>query len=238
MSIRKALLSMNDYFACWNAGRKLCAYVDGALRPEARRTVGAHLKQCVKCSRQYEDMVQAKGLLKVLPRVGAPKDLTVSLRILASRERVRRLSGRPLFDFEPLMTRIRNMMQPLAIPFAGGLVSALVLFSMLLPSYPLRQSAMANLDVPTGFYTDPELKSLAPFSFSDPERVVMLELVIDENGRVVDYSLPDGPANASLRRAIENSLLFTTFTPAMSFGQPIAGRIRLSFQRSQIEVKG
>jgi hypothetical protein len=237
MRIRKALSSIKSWYRCWNAGRKLCAYVDGALKRETRQRVAAHLCACAVCARKYENLTEARGVLKALPRMAPPKDLTLSLRIIASRERVRRVSGRPLFDFEPLIMRLRNAMQPLAIPFAGGLVSALVLMSMMVPSYPLQpRTQEAHRDVPTGFYTSPELKGLTPFAFSDS--VVVLELVIDENGRVVDYSLPDGPANASLRRAIENSLLFTTFTPAMAFGQPIAGRVRLSFQRSAIEVKG
>jgi hypothetical protein len=65
-----------------------------------------------------------------------------------------------------------------------------------------------------------------------------VEVVINEEGRVVDYTLPAVPANSSLRREIENNLLFVRFTPAMSFGQPTTGRLRLSFRRSQIDVKG
>jgi hypothetical protein len=116
-------------------------------------------------------------------------------------------------------------------------VSALFLFSMLVPTYPLMLEQGIQ-DVPTAFYTEVSVKSLAPFGFTGDE--VFVDLVIDEQGRVVDYTLPHLPAgqNAALRRAIENNLLFAQFTPATTFGQPTAGRIRLSFRRSQIDVKG
>lgn len=222
--------------ACWMAARKLSAYADGSLASTSREALTAHLRECPHCAHRAEKMVQTRDLIRGLRPVQPPKELSTSLRILASRERARRLSGNRFFDFEPLFTRLRNSMEPLAIPFAGGIVSTLVLFSMLVPAYPTGVKAESPNDVPTAFYTDPAVKSIAPFAFAGDELVV--DLVVDEQGRVVDYSLPDGPQSAPLRRAIENSLLFTTFTPAMSFGQPTSGRVRLSFRRSQIDVRG
>ncbi len=222
--------------ACWRAGRKLSAYADRSLAGAARESVTAHLAECGECAARAEKLVQAREMLRTLGHVKAPRELTTSLRIIASRERARRVSGNPLFDFEPLWMRMRNWMQPLALPFAGGIVSTLVLFSMLVPGYDVSVRAASPADVPTAFYTDPSVKTIAPFAFSSDELVV--ELAIDEQGRVVDYHLPNGPASAPLRRAIENSLLFTTFTPAMAFGQPTSGRVRLSFRRSHIEVRG
>ncbi len=222
--------------ACWMAGRKLPAYADGQLAGSARESVSAHLRECAHCAGRLEAMTQTRELVRTLRPVTAPKDLTTRLRIIASREHARRASGNPWFDLEPLLMRLRNLMQPLAIPFAGGIVSTLVLFSMLVPSYSVGVPAVVSADVPTAFYTDPAVKTIAPFAFSSDELVV--DLVVDEQGRVVDYSLPNGPSNVALRRAIENSLLFTTFTPAMAFGQPTSGKVRLSFRRSQIDVRG
>ena len=67
------------------------------------------------------------------------------------------------------------------------------------------------------------------------------ELTIDDQGRILSYIIPDCPhmlKSPTLRRNIESSLLFTQFTPATTFGQPMPGKIRLSFRNSSINVKG
>jgi len=125
-------------------------------------------------------------------------------------------------------------MQPLAIPLAGGLTSSLMLFAMLAPSYPGVARASVD-DVPTAFYQEPSVKSIAPFGLSNDE--VTVELTLDETGQVIDYYLPD-KASEELRREVENTLLFARFTPALAFGQPTTGRLRISFRRSHIDVKG
>lgn len=224
-------------FSCWRAQRKLSEYVDGALDSKNQRFVATHLKYCPMCQDRFQDLSRARSLCRKLKPVTIPSDVALRLRVMASREHARHASGNPSwFDFEPVAVRLKNLMQPLAIPFAGGIVSTLVLFSMMVPTYPRAVRTSVADDVPTTFYTDPTVKNMAPFALSSDE--VVVELTIDENGRVVDYRLPAAPASASLRRAIENNLLFTTFTPAMAFGQPISGRILLSFRRSQIDVKG
>jgi hypothetical protein len=70
---------------------------------------------------------------------------------------------------------------------------------------------------------------------------VVLDIFVDEHGRVIDYSFPQGYGDlktSALRRKMEHSLLFTQFTPATAFGQPTAGWVRISFRRSEIDVQG
>jgi hypothetical protein len=43
--------------------------------------------------------------------------------------------------------------------------------------------------------------------------------------------------NPGLKRLIERKLLFTEFTPATLFGRPTSGRMYISFQRQQVNVK-
>ena len=85
------------------------------------------------------------------PLAPVPQRLQTQLLVLASRERARWNSTRTL----PLALRtwardarltIDNLMRPLALPFAGGLLSALVLFSMLVPTFGFRPSV--RNDVP------------------------------------------------------------------------------------------
>src|SRR5438105_4363945 len=90
--------------------------------------------------------------LRALPVPVPPPGLTTSLRVIASRERQRRVSARhlgaalsALHDRWELFTH--NLMRPLALPIAGGVFSAVALFSMLVPTYPVR--AGSTFDVPT-----------------------------------------------------------------------------------------
>ncbi|MCS7024506.1 MAG: zf-HC2 domain-containing protein [Bryobacteraceae bacterium] len=228
-----------DAFGCWQARRDLPDYVDGGLPQEARHSLSMHLRVCARCAARYDELAKARWAMKRLPKKHPPAQLTAALRVLASKECLRRQAEAQGawggFGFQAWTLRMRNLIEPLALPFAGGVLSALVLFSMLAPTYPIAV-ASSTPDVPTAFHVDPSIKSAAPFSLSKDE--VVVEVVIDGEGRMVDYRLPAVPANSALRREVENNLLFVRFTPAMSFGQPTAGRLRLSFRRSQIDVKG
>lgn len=240
MSLLTALLSPNHSLACWRVGGKLSAYADGVLSNAERRGVSVHLRECRACGSRHEELMRTRSALKRLPPVAPPDELNTKLQELAVqealfRQNVLRGESAMQFSWDSLKVRASNAMRPLAIPFAGGLVSALVLFSMLVPAYPGAARFTAN-DVPTSFHQEPTVKSVAPFALSDDDLEV--EITVDDQGHVIDYSLPQGKVSAELRREIENSLLFTRFTPAMSFGQPTTGRIRLSFRRSYIDVKG
>jgi hypothetical protein len=126
-------------------------------------------------------------------------------------------------------------MRPLAVPLAGGICSALLLFALLVPSFSWVPSAQ---DVPIGLSTAATVKSMAPIGFEDGEAVV--DVTIDDQGRLVDFNIlhGHGPANDSFCRSVENALLFTVFTPGTAFGQPVGGKLRLTFRSSSVEVKG
>ncbi len=184
------------------------------------------------------DEVLAQMLRGLRPRV-PPPGLTTSLRVLASRER-RRMGGA---WGDRLRLFATNLMRPLALPFAGGVCSAVVLFSMwLVPTYPVRGEG--SFDVPTMLTTQATVRGTGPIGATGDD--VIVDVIVMPNsdgyGRMVDYTVvsPHGaPVDEALRRNIENRLLFTEFTPATAFGQPTASRIRLYLQRSShIDVKG
>jgi len=226
---------VNSIMRCSTARRQLSAYLDGVLPQDERRAVTQHVDRCRHCSTRLEQIGQVRSRLKALPEPQAPADLRTALRVTASRERARRFAR--LVWRDKVRLHLDNFMRPLALPFAGGLVSALFLFSMLVPSYPFPERDDGR-DVPTILYTEATVKSMAPFGIGTDE--VVVDLVIDEQGRVVDYAFPSGSneTNLALSRAVANNLLFTRFTPATTFGQPTSGRIRLSFRHSYIDVKG
>ena len=96
-------------------------------------------------------------------------------------------------------------MRPLAIPTAGGFVSALLLFAVLAPGLTTRGATPGN-DVPTVLYTEASVRSFIPLGFHNEN--ITIEVTIDGDGRVIDYSLPNGPSkDPALHRSIENYLL-------------------------------
>ncbi|MSV31642.1 MAG: hypothetical protein EXQ57_03895 [Bryobacterales bacterium] len=171
-------------------------------------------------------------------------NLAVNLRVIASKELVRRnarvnLATRMEIWNEKARVSLNNLLRPLAIPTAGGLVSACFLFAALMPSLALQGPATA--DVPTAWYQAAEVYGLSPFGGNFDN--VTLDVRVDGNGRVIDYAVPAGDAghlltNPQMRKAVENSLLFMTFRPASFFGQPASDTIRITLRRSHIEVKG
>ena len=226
---------------CGRIPERLSGFVDGVLVHAERREVSVHLQDCRECTAKFDQLRLTRQMVKGLPSRMPPPDLTARLRVMALRESARQKDAArdrfaALFAWDSWKLRFTNAARPLAIPFAGGIVSALVLFSMMVPAYPVLTARTQVNDVPTAFYQEPSVKSVAPFGFAEDE--VVIDVVLDEQGQVIDYSLPEGTGSAVLRREIENQLLFARFTPATTFGQPIVGRMRLTFRRSQIDVKG
>jgi hypothetical protein len=179
--------------------------------------------------------------LRSLPRRVPPSWLVSSLRVIASRERRRMVHGHAVVDRLRLFAD--NLARPLALPFAGGLFSAFVLFSMwVVPSYPLRASS--TYDVPTLMVERGEswwdrrtaaVRDAAPIASNSGD--VIVDVIVDGQGRMIDYAI----VNGKVTRELEGVLLVMRFTPATTFGRPVLGKVRVSLSRSnssQIEVRG
>ena len=233
--------------SCSAAANHFPAFLEGDLSAAEQRRIDAHMDTCGRCSAQVQQMRQLRSTLRRMPARIPPAALRTRLRVVASRELVRQKSRASLpamwsewqSDFR---LWFQNLMRPLAIPTAGGFLSAVLLFCLLpvgMASPSLALSVATLTDVPTGLYTDATVKSISPVGFNDED--VVVELLIDDQGRILSYTIPDCPhmrKSPGLRRNIESSLLFTQFTPATTFGQPMSGKIRLSFRNSSINVKG
>lgn len=184
--------------------------------------------------------------LRALPVRMAPPGLTTSLRILASHERQRAIQRRTLRKFlescAGQMTLIlQNLMRPFALPVAGGVFSAVALFSMFVaPAYPLPVTANSQgLDVPTALTTVAKVKGTAGIGIASAD--VVVEIEIDDRGRMVAYRILHGQdmlRTPSQRRSLENQLIFTQFEPATAFGMPTRSTITLYLDYDRIDVKG
>lgn len=225
---------------CNTVLNSLSDHLDGCLSPQDKQDVVLHLNRCPQCESRLQQMERVRLALRTLPAKTPPPALTTALRVMAARERVRVLGRRTL---EPLFWRARlwadNLMRPLALPFAGGLVSAVLLFSMLLPTFAFRP-IIAGDDVPVRLFTEPAIKAQMPFGFDNDDGEFVVKVIVDGQGRMADYVVVEGPSlanNPALRRLIERKLLFTDFTPATMFGSPTSGTMYISFQREHIDIK-
>lgn len=175
--------------------------------------------------------------LRSLPARIPPSGLRTSLRVLASRERLRILS-RKIQWRDRVNLFATNLMRPLALPLAGGIFSTVALFSMCLtPMYPMRGDD--SFDVPTVLATEAAVKNTAAIGGGVGE--VVVDVIVDESGRMVDYKVVSGYnalTSAKIRRSLENRLIFTEFKPTTQFGHPTSGKVRLYFRNSEVDVKG
>ncbi len=214
--------------ACWTVEHNITAYLDGTISEVEAEQVQSHLSRCAACAAKVAAQLQMRAMIRLLPQKAIPPELPFRLRVIASQHRAARRWG------GNLRLTIENLMKPIALPAAGGLAAAVILFMALMPTFAQTRS-LTSADVPIGLFTEPQLKTLQPigFHYGDAE----VDVRIDEQGRLINYSIVSGSSSES-RRSIENNLLFTIFTPATAFGKPITGTMRLSFRSSRIDVKG
>jgi hypothetical protein len=224
--------------SCEDMQERISSLLDRQVAAGEEESLLAHIKSCHDCSARFESYQNMRASLGRMAPRAVPDGLTAKLRVLASHERERRLSR------VSLATRIKhmaewaelhfdNMMRPLALPFAGGLVSAMLSFCMLVPILSFPHNFVGG---PT-FFVEPAGKLVdvngqvtesigGPFihpvnaPFSDYANVV--DLTIDENGKVVDWSVVKG----TLTDELKYILMLSRFTPATTFGQPTSGKVR------------
>jgi hypothetical protein len=130
------------------------------------------------------------------------------------------------------------MMKPYALPATGGLLSTLVLFGVLAPYLAVDLNVQG--DVPTALSTPAALQSAFFMNLAEGGEFVV-DVDIDEYGRVIGYTIPKGQKGAAdpvLVLSLESALIGTRFTPATVFGQPASGRTRITLTRSSVVVPG
>lgn len=226
--------------SCLTVQKLISAHLDRQLPDEERSRVEQHLAGCRECAERSRQFAQVRGALRSMIRARPPAQLISRLQVVASKERARRLerieAGSALRHFlAQFRLFIDNLMRPVALPFAGGLLSALCLFGMLMPTLWLRMGSIQG-DVPTAFYTQPSLEDMGPVEFLNDETVI--EVTVDERGRITDYSVPSGKLAHNLESQMANLVLYSSFQPATLFGRPTSGKVLVSFRRSQIVVRG
>jgi hypothetical protein len=188
-------------------------------------------------------------LLSRVPKNDPPVDLAVRIKVAAAQaqhshdwpSRMRRMKDRA----EILLD---NVFRPLTVPATGGFLSAIVVFvlvfQMIAPGITVR--AVQN-DVALNLMRPAELVTLSDYPQSwAPEQNdlelslphdLLLDVIVDAHGQMTDYQILSGPDSHELRRQLDQMLLFSRFSPMLSFGRPTAGgHVILSF--SAVHVRG
>ena len=221
---------------CGEAKELFSPYLDGMLTGRQMQMLSGHVEHCGACAREYEQLSKTQQLVSGLGRKRAPSDLALRLKVAISQEIA--LAKRPLF--EGFLVRFENALNAFMVPATAGLISAVVIFGVLMSFFALPAPLQAgNTDVPLMLSTGPVLlqSSFASQMSSINSDTLVIEAYVDANGRVQDYRiLSDSPEAQELMPAVKNMLIFTTFRPATSMGRPTPGHAVLSF--AKISVKG
>jgi hypothetical protein len=221
----------------------LSAFLDGRVVESERRILEGHLGACPRCGQRRAELTALRSALRASRVRRVNPALALSLRVLASKEAARR---RRLVEFgtqlrywaAQLRFSMDTLMKPVALPAAGGLAAAVVLFCAVMTNFRGIVSAPQPGDVPTVLATEPWLKSALLDNAPDE---ITIDVLVDEDGRAMDYNVVHAknvPSPAQLRRLIGNSMLFTQFHPATSFGQPTSGWVRVRIRRQILDVQG
>jgi Putative zinc-finger len=221
---------------CTDIRNLFSPYLDGRVSGTEMGTLTRHLDQCAQCAREYAALRRTQQLLAGVGPKKAPADLSLKLRLAISRE----AAQTPRRRFEGAMVRLENTLNTFIVPVTAGLVSAILIFGLLLGFFALPvQLRASSTDVPLTLYTGPQLEQSA-FGTSlgnMGDDAVVVEAYVDANGRVEDYKILSQPKEAqAVLPELKNMLIFTTFRPALSMGRPTAGTAVLSF--SKISVRG
>jgi len=225
--------------SCESVRRQISSLLDGKLPAGEREGTLAHIETCRKCGAYAESLAHLRVELRRLSDVAVPSELGARLRVMASHERERWLtrvsmSARAAYWASRARLTFDNLMRPLALPLAGGLASALLLFALLVPTLGFRPSVLN--DIPTGFYTAATLVEVAPLGIHNDETVVAL--YVDAKGQAMDYSVQQGKVSPEMQADLTKMMFFSRFTPATWFGQPTNGKVLVSFRRINYVVRG
>jgi hypothetical protein len=114
-----------------------------------------------------------------------------------------------------------NLLKPLAVPAAGGILSSMLCIGIIVNTLQYRPNWRPDWpnDIPISLFTTAALEDVSPFSCNGED--VTVQLTVDAEGRVVDYSVPRGVASPAELLEIGNLVLYSKFTPAVSFGQRV-----------------
>ncbi len=230
--------------SCDNVQERISSFVAGRLPDAERENVLAHISSCRDCNAYLESVDSVRRAISELKRPPVPAALSARLRVLASHEHARQVAriswSARLSDWsDRLALAFNNAMRPLAFPFAGGIASALILFGLVIPTmtfehaladqvfFTAPEGDVVGLTPTGGRYDLPESENPPWLERADaavPDAANVVDLTIDQTGRVSDWTIVRGELTPDLTSII----LLGKFSPATNtlLGVPTTGRVR------------
>jgi hypothetical protein len=248
--------------SCENVQKLISPLLDRKVPAGQREKALAHIESCRSCGEYLESMQNLRAALRGMSHPPMPADLASRLRVTASHERARQTARASFASrWSALSAGARlwfdNLMRPVALPVSGGILSALVLFSLLVPSLSFSHNFRDQ-----ALYTDPDgevivlgpagtylaasiIDGIFPGDAKEFESIPRIErwdalspsnanvvwLTVDENGKVSDYALAQGRLTPDLQSII----MFSQFKPATFLGVPVAAKVKVV---QRIPVRG
>lgn len=228
---------MMEELNCRTVRGSLWDYSSGALDEQASQSIASHLGACRDCDLRRLEVGSLRSGLRNLPVRRAPAILNTRLLVLASRERSRFLARRNFTAWlKETGSRARlsfdNLLKPFAVPAAGGLLASFLCFGVIVDTLHVQPGW--DKDMPMGLFTQVTFAETSPFCRNQSD--LLVELTIDADGNVTDYSLPQGATSPAQLQEIGNLIMYSTFTPATRFGQPVASKQYLIM--SHVNIRG
>jgi hypothetical protein len=237
--------------SCENVQELISLFLDGKLAAEARENVLAHSSVCRHCGGHLEQLQTQRALLRKMAQAPVPDKVVAQLRVLASHERERQLVRASVRTrAERLGAKINlvfdNLMRPVALPLTGGLLYTILLFGLLMPtlSFSHQTGGSEFFTIPNGRIVDNPYDSVAdhdadhpriePISSKRSDFINVVELTIDETGRVVDWNVVRGELTPDMKSVI----LFSSFEPATNMGIATSGKILVVQSTPSATVRG
>ncbi len=220
---------------CHGTQKNFSAYLDGTLNGVEMHSVSSHLDCCVECAAEFTTLQNMQRLLASAGSVQMPADLGLKLRLAISHENARR-KGHWL---DVITARWDNIVRPALVQYSAGLAGALVLIgsiTMMVGMAAVPQSVLAN-DEPLGAITTPHyLYSAAPAQpvITPEDTTIVIQADVDSQGEVYDYKILSGPQDAQVEAQVRNELMLQHFEPARAFGEPIRGRVLITFAGASV----
>ncbi|MGA2040560.1 MAG: hypothetical protein ABSH42_14870 [Bryobacteraceae bacterium] len=233
--------------SCEYARARISSLLDHGLEDQERHDTLAHLESCGQCHDEYQALEKQRLAMRSMEELAVPPVLTHRLRVLASHERVRQMARASLSarlrDMADNARLFRdNMMRPVALPVGGGLLSAILLFSILAPGLSFTRNLDSDASV-ISLVTLPEGRLVGangavvrldmvgsiPSSFDS----TVVELTVDRYGHVSDWKMLRGELTSDVKTVISLS----NFNPGTYFGIPTDSKIVVSLHAAPDEAR-
>jgi hypothetical protein len=218
--------------SCVSAREEFSGYLDGAISGLQMATIREHLESCRECELEFEAWIEMQQALAALGPAQPPHRLQARLRSAIADERAR---GTHLPLPQRALLLWKSSLAPIALRVAGGLSVAIVLVAGMgyLFAAPIAVQAdderIANLVSPHYLYSEVPPQPLETRHDTPVYAPVVVEALVDTNGRVYDYSILEGPKDDNVKAHVEQNLLASVYKPATVLGTPVRGHVVLTY---------